>query len=91
MIRIIKADGEEKQFLAEVEKRAGQVNADVEKTVRAILADVKENGDAAVKSYTAKFDCPSAQYYSPRRGYTGRAHRGERKQPGVRQRNAERR
>ena len=24
MIRIIKADGEEKQFLAEVEKRAGQ-------------------------------------------------------------------
>ena len=25
MIRIIKADGEEKQFLAEVEKRAGQV------------------------------------------------------------------
>ena len=54
MIRIIKADGEEKQFLAEVEKRAGQVNADVEKTVRAILADVKENGDAAVKSYTAK-------------------------------------
>ena len=63
MIRIIKADGEEKQFLAEVEKRAGQVNADVEKTVRAILADVKENGDAAVKSYTAKFDCPNAQYY----------------------------
>ena len=63
MIRIIKADGEEKQFLAEVEKRAGQVNADVEKTVRAILADVKENGDAAVKNYTAKFDCPNAQYY----------------------------
>ena len=63
MIRIIKADGEEKQFLAEVEKRAGQVNADVEKTVRAILADVRENGDAAVKSYTAKFDCPNAQYY----------------------------
>ena len=29
MIRIIKADGAEKEFLAEVEKRAGQVNADV--------------------------------------------------------------
>lgn len=63
MIRIIKADGAEKEFLAEVEKRAGQVNADVEKTVRAIIADVKENGDAAVKSYTAKFDCPNSQYY----------------------------
>ena len=63
MIRIIKADGAEKEFLAEVEKRAGQVNADVEKTVRAIIEDVKQNGDAAVKSYTAKFDCPNAQYY----------------------------
>lgn len=63
MIRIIRADGAEKDFLAEVEKRAGEVNADVEKTVRAIIADVKENGDAAVKSYTAKFDCPNTQYY----------------------------
>lgn len=63
MIRIIKADGGEKEFLAEVEKRAGEVNAEVEKTVRAIIADVKENGDKAVKEYTAKFDCPNAQYY----------------------------
>ncbi|MDE7194499.1 MAG: histidinol dehydrogenase [Oscillospiraceae bacterium] len=63
MIRIIKADGSEKKFLAEVEKRAGEVNAEVEKTVRAIIADVKENGDKAVKEYTAKFDCPNAQYY----------------------------
>lgn len=63
MIRIIKADGGEKKFLAEVEKRAGEVNAEVEKTVRAIIADVKENGDKAVKEYTAKFDCPNAQYY----------------------------
>lgn len=63
MIRIIKADGGEKKFLAEVEKRAGAVNAEVEKTVRAIIADVKENGDKAVKEYTAKFDCPNAQYY----------------------------
>ncbi|MBD5113347.1 MAG: histidinol dehydrogenase [Ruminococcaceae bacterium] len=63
MIRIIKANGDEKKFLAEVEKRAGEVNVEVEKTVKAILEDVKANGDAAVKSYTAKFDCPSAQYY----------------------------
>ncbi len=63
MIRIIKANGDEKKFLAEVEKRAGEVNAEVEKTVKAILEDVKQNGDKAVKSYTAKFDCPNAQYY----------------------------
>lgn len=63
MIRIIKANGDEKKFLAEVEKRAGEVNAEVEKTVKAILEDVKANGDAAVKSYTVKFDCPNAQYY----------------------------
>lgn len=63
MIRIIKADGAEKEFLAEVERRAGQVNAEVEEIVKGILADVKSNGDTAVKSYTAKFDCPNAQYY----------------------------
>lgn len=63
MIRIIKANGDEKKFLAEVEKRAGKVNAEVEKTVKAILEDVKTNGDKAVKEYTAKFDCPNAQYY----------------------------
>ena len=34
MIKIIKADGAEKKFLAEVEKRAGEVNADVEKIVK---------------------------------------------------------
>lgn len=63
MIRIIKANGDEKKFLAEVEKRSGEVNTEVERTVRAIIADVKENGDKAVKEYTAKFDCPNAQYY----------------------------
>lgn len=63
MIKIIKANGDEKKFLAEVEKRSGEVNAEVEKTVKAILEDVKANGDAAVKSYTEKFDCQNAQYY----------------------------
>lgn len=63
MIKIIKANGDEKKFLAEVEKRAGEVNIEVEKTVKAILEDVKSNGDKAVKEYTAKFDCPNAQYY----------------------------
>ena len=63
MIRIIKADGDEKKFLAEVEKRAGEVNTEVEKTVKEIIDNVKQNGDKAVKEYTAKFDCPNAQYY----------------------------
>lgn len=63
MIKIIKADGSELEFLSEVEKRAGEVNAEVEKTVKSILEDVKLNGDKAVKAYTAKFDCPNACYY----------------------------
>ena len=63
MIKIIEANGDEKKFLAETEKRAGEVGAEVEKTVKAILEDVKQNGDKAVKSYTAKFDCPNAKYY----------------------------
>lgn len=63
MIRIIDANGDEKKFLAETEKRAGEVGAEVEKTVKAILEDVKINGDKAVKAYTAKFDCPNAKYY----------------------------
>lgn len=63
MIRIIEANGDEKKFLKETEKRAGEVGAEVEKTVKAILENVKKNGDKAVKEYTAKFDCPNAKYY----------------------------
>ncbi len=63
MIKIIKADGAEKDFLAEIKKRAGEVNVEVEKTVREILGDVKKDGDKAVKKYTAKFDCPNPMYY----------------------------
>lgn len=63
MIRIIEANGDEKKFLEETEKRAGEVGAEVENTVKAILENVKKNGDKAVKEYTAKFDCPNAKYY----------------------------
>lgn len=63
MIRIIEVNGDEKKFLEETEKRAGEVGAEVEKTVKAILENVKKNGDKAVKEYTAKFDCPNAKYY----------------------------
>ena len=63
MIGTIYADGSEKAFLKEVEKRSSEINNDVEKTVKAIIADVKENGDKAVKEYTKKFDCDNVQYY----------------------------
>ena len=63
MIGTIFADGSEKLFLKEVEERSSQINNDVEKTVKAIIAEVKEKGDAAVKEYTAKFDCPETKYY----------------------------
>ncbi len=63
MIKTIEANGSEKQFLADMKKRSGEVNAEVEKTVRQIIADVVQRGDEAVKEYTAKFDCPDMQYY----------------------------
>ena len=63
MIKTIKADGSEKEFLAGMKKRSSEVNAEVEKTVRAIIDDVAARGDEAVKEYTARFDCPDMQYY----------------------------
>ncbi len=63
MIGTIYADGSEKAFLKEVEKRSSEINNDVEKIVKEIIADVKENGDKAVKEYTAKFDCADVEYY----------------------------
>ncbi len=63
MIGTIYADGSEKVFLKEVEKRSSEINNDVERIVKEIIADVKENGDKAVKAYTAKFDCADVQYY----------------------------
>lgn len=63
MIKIIEGKEQEKQFLADMKKRSGEVNAEVEKTVKAIIADVASRGDEAVKEYTARFDCPDMQYY----------------------------
>ena len=63
MIRKIYTDGCELEFLKEVEKRSTETNEKVEKTVREIIADVRTNGDKAVKEYTAKFDCPNCEYY----------------------------
>lgn len=63
MIRQIYADGSEIELFKEIEKRNSEINENVEKTVKEILADVKANGDEAVKRYTAKFDCPDCKCY----------------------------
>ena len=60
----IYADGNsEKAFLAELNRRAGETNKKVTETVSAIIEDVKNNGDTAVKNYTLKFDGNLPQYY----------------------------
>ena len=43
-------------FFRKVEGRAGEVPASIEKQVRAILAAVRKDGDAALLAYTGKFD-----------------------------------
>lgn len=63
-MRKIYANGtDEKAFLAELNKRAGETNKRVTETVSAIIDDVRENGDAAVKNYTLKFDGNLPEYY----------------------------
>ncbi len=54
---------DEVAFLDELNKRAGETNKKVTETVSAIIEDVKENGDDAVKKYTLKFDGNLPQYY----------------------------
>ncbi len=43
-------------FIKILKERASGVNNDIEKTVKAILYDVKRNGDRAVFKYTRQFD-----------------------------------
>ncbi len=64
MIRKIIADGKaEIDFLKEVDKRNGENDKKVTETVSGIIENVKENGDAAVKDYTVKFDGKLPKYY----------------------------
>lgn len=63
-MRKIYANGtDEVSFLDELSRRAGETNKKVTETVTAIIEDVKENGDNAVKNYTLKFDGNLPQYY----------------------------
>ncbi|MCE5194481.1 MAG: histidinol dehydrogenase [Nitrospiraceae bacterium] len=50
-----------KTFLKLLEHRASGITPLIEKTVRAILSDVKKNEDSAVLKYTRKFDDPNAK------------------------------
>ncbi|MDE5584284.1 MAG: histidinol dehydrogenase [Ruminococcus sp.] len=63
-MRKIYADGTaEVEFLNELGRRSGETNRKVTETVSAIIEDVKENGDEAVKNYTLKFDGSLPEYY----------------------------
>lgn len=63
-MRKIYANGtDEKAFLAELNRRAGETNKRVTETVSEIIENVRLNGDDAVKNYTLKFDGSLPQYY----------------------------
>jgi len=69
MVKIIKADGKaEYELIKKLKERGVSDSRKVADIVSAILDNVKNEGDEAVKRYTAAFDCPSAEYYEvPRR------------------------
>ena len=55
-MRILKKKSEIAAFLQLLKKRAAGIDPGIEKAVRAILADVKKNGDVSVEKYTQRFD-----------------------------------
>ncbi len=57
MIKIVKGDKETcKNFVAELKERIGENDKKVDSIVSDIIKNVKENGDAALKEYSLKFD-----------------------------------
>lgn len=63
MKKIFANGKDEVAFLKELKRRSGETNKKVSETVSAIIEDVKENGDEAVKKYTLKFDGNLPEYY----------------------------
>jgi histidinol dehydrogenase len=55
-MRIIRTDREKKAFLQTLKKRAFGNSPEIEPKVKAILDDVRRNGDKAVLKYTKAFD-----------------------------------
>ena len=65
-LRLVTTDG---GFQAALKARlhwSAETNAQVESTVTAILADVRERGDAAVLEYTARWDRVNASSMTDR-------------------------
>ncbi|OIP96716.1 histidinol dehydrogenase [Candidatus Wirthbacteria bacterium CG2_30_54_11] len=56
MITIKKLQDITKDDLDRIMKRSGDILDSIYETVKVIMADVKENGDAALRQYTEKFD-----------------------------------
>lgn len=57
MITVVKADGTaERALIKQLKARSGEVDRKVTAAVTEIIENVKNNGDAAVREYTEKFD-----------------------------------
>lgn len=55
-MRLLRKNSEIAAFLGLLKKRAAGGQPGIDRTVKAILADVKKRGDAAVEKYTGRFD-----------------------------------
>ena len=57
MIQPVKASGAfGREFIRQLKERNGENDKKVDAAVSQIIEDVRQNGDAAVEKYTAKFD-----------------------------------
>lgn len=66
MIQVVTADGQaEQSCIAAMRARAAQVNQAIDAAVSAILAKVKQDGFAAVRDYSLKFDQAEPREISP--------------------------
>ncbi|PLX97874.1 MAG: histidinol dehydrogenase, partial [Desulfuromonas sp.] len=57
MIKLLRFDDPDfAEAFAHIENRAEEIPADIDTTVRAIIDDVQQRGDAALQEYTLRFD-----------------------------------
>ena len=62
MIEIVTADGKaERQLIAKLKERSGEVDRTVTAAVSELIDDVKRHGDEAVRRYTKQFDGKAAR------------------------------
>ena len=54
--KLIATETSLQQFVSDLKQRGEQSTADADEVVRKIIADVRENGDAAVRKYTGLYD-----------------------------------